>query len=209
MIKAIIFDLDGTIVDTPKLIMASFKHSIDVNTNETLTKDEITYVLGQTLDKAFERFARDDKHLNDMINSFRDYSIAHGKESNAYTNAKDVIQYLRDKNYLIGIVTSKSRAVVNENLRDLNLSNLFDCVVTYEDTVLHKPNKEPLIKALEILNVKPREAIYIGDHENDIKAGKNAEMKTALMAYSYRYEEATKENPNYIFNNFLEIKNVF
>ena len=209
MIKAIIFDLDGTIVDTPKLIMASFKHAINVNTNETLTENEITYVLGQTLDKAFERFARDEKHLDEMINSFRDYSINHGKELNAYTNAKDVIQYLRDKNYLLGIVTSKSRAVVEQNLRDLNLNNLFDCVVTYEDTVLHKPNKEPLLKALSILNVKPNEAIYIGDHENDIKAGKNAEMTTALMAYSHRYKEAKEEKPNYIFNNFLEIKSVF
>jgi|SRR5690554_2172862 len=208
MIKAFIFDLDGTIIDTPSLIMNSFKYSIDKNTNYKLSNSEITNVLGMTLDTAFKRFANDENHLNEMINSFRKYSINNSKELNAYLNATNVIQYLRDEGYLLGIVTSKTRKIVEDNLKQLKIYDNFNCIITYEDTIKHKPNPEPLYKALNALGVKASDAIYIGDHENDIKAGKNANMKTGLMAYSHRFEEALKEEPTYVFENFLEIKTI-
>lgn len=208
MIKAFIFDLDGTIIDTPTLIMNSFKHAISENTNYELTQKEITNVLGMTLNMAFKNFANDENHLNDMINSFRNYSLNNTKELNAYLNATNVIQYLREEGYLLGIVTSKSRKIVEDNLKQLKIYDAFNCIITFEDTTKHKPNPEPLYKALKQLNVDASNAIYIGDHENDIKAGNNAKMQTGLMAYSHRFEEALKEEPTYVFENFLNIKSI-
>lgn len=205
MIKALIFDLDGTIIDTPNLIMASFEYAIKENTNITLTKDEISYVLGQTLNNAFLRFADNEDHLKEMIKSFRQYSLNNGDKLSAYPDALEVIEYLKSKNYLVGLVTSKSRPIVNNNLTQLNMNDVFDFLVTFEDTKEHKPNPEPLLKALDLINLKPEDAIYIGDHENDILAGKNAKMKTGLMGYSHRLEFAKLENPDYIFESFKDI----
>jgi len=208
-ITTILFDLDGTIINTPKLIMESFKFAIKENSDYNLNDDEITNVLGQTLDKAFKPFANDLNHLNKMIQSFRDYSNIHGDDIKVFDGVYETLNYLKDKKYTLGIVTSKSKKIALKNLKDLNLVNYFNCVVTYEDTKLHKPNKEPLLKGLDLLGKAVEESIYIGDHENDIKAGKNALMKTGLMNYSHRLKEAKALNPNYIFDSFNSIKQLF
>lgn len=208
-ITTILFDLDGTIIDTPKLIMNSFKYAIKENSDYKLNEDEITNVLGQTLDKAFDPFANDLNHLNKMIQSFRDYSNNHGDEVSVYDDVYETLTYLKNKNYTLGIVTSKSKKIALKNIKDLKLDQYFDCVITYEDTELHKPNKDPLYKALEVLNKKPNGSIYIGDHENDVKAGKNSLMKTGLMNYSHRLKEAKALNPDFIFESFNSIKELF
>ena len=174
------------------------------------TDIEKTEILGMTLDIAFEEYAKDDEHLEKLINTFREYSKNNAATMlKSYKNAANVIQYLRDKGYLVGIVTSKSRKVVLENLVQTNMEELFDCIVTSDDTTVHKPNAEPLLLALEQLNVSTNEAIYIGDHENDIIAGNNANMKTGLMKYSLRLEQALNNNPTYVFDDLDKIKEKF
>lgn len=205
MIKTILFDLDGTIINTPKLIMESFKYAINTHTNYKLKDDEITNVLGQTLDMAFEPFAKDLNHLNKMIQSFRKYSYENENLMSLYDDVHLVLETLKEKGYKLGIVTSKSEKIALKNLKDFKLKKYFSCIVTYNDTVLHKPNKEPLIHALKLLNSNELEAIYIGDHENDIKAGINANMKTGLMKYSHRLNEALKYKPDYVFENFKNV----
>lgn len=210
MIKAILFDLDGTLIDSPDLIIRCYEEALRVHTNHVPTELEKTNVLGMTLTKAFDKHAKNEKHLEDMIATFRDYSYANTlKMLKPHKNVQNVIQYLRNKEYLVGIVTSKNLENVLENLEQFGLSNSFDCIVTSNDTINHKPDPEPLLYALSKLNVKPEDAIYIGDHENDIKAGNNANMKTGLMGYSYRLNQAMEEKPTYIFSDLDNIKDIF
>lgn len=212
MIKAILFDLDGTLLDSPKIIMEGYKEAIRKHVSGyNLTESETTAVLGMTLSIAFDRHKENDEHLNEMIDTFREVTNRLTKQGLMfYDNAEEVINYLKAKGYLVGIVTSKNRKIVLENLESVGFDvNIFDCLVTSNDTVLHKPNPDPIIYALEQLNVNSDEAIYIGDHENDIKAGFRAKLKTGLMGYSYRLNEAIKEEPTYIFKDLLDIKNIF
>lgn len=208
LIDTFIFDLDGTIIDTPNLIMNSFKFAIKEHTDHILTKDETTNVLGHTLTKAFEPYANDLNHLNKMIKSFRDYSYKHGSEVLVYEDVIDILTLIKEKSYKLAIVTSKSRIIALKNLEDLKLANFFDLVVTYDDTLLHKPNKEPLMYAIDKLESKLENSIYIGDHENDVKAGKNANMLTGLMKYSHRLNEALDLKPDFVFDSFNDIKNI-
>lgn len=210
MIKAILFDLDGTLINTPELIIESFKEAVNKNTEGyTLTEYEITNVLGQTLTKAFARFSSDADHLNEMIKTFREFSLNHKSfKLETYEGLIELLDEIKSKGLLTGIVTSKNKEVAFNNLSELGLTNYFDCIITHDDSSVHKPNPEPILIALDRLKISSNEAIYIGDHENDIIAGKNANVKTGLMGYSYRLNEATKHNPNYIFNNLLEIKKI-
>ena len=205
-LKAIIFDLDGTLINTPEMIMAAFKKTIlEHHPNYELSKEEITNVLGQTLDLAFKDFVNEEVVIEDMINSYRNYTTNHDFEIKGYKHLENVLKKLKSLDYLIGIVTSKTNYVVFENLRDLKIENYFDCIVTHQDTVLHKPNPDPILCALNKLGISPDEAVYIGDHENDIVAGRNALVKTGLMAYSHRFYEAELESPNYIFKDLRDI----
>lgn len=206
MFKAFIFDLDGTIIDTPKLIMACFKYALKENGNFEINDDDVTDVLGQTLERAFLPFANDLQEVNKMIESFREYSYKHGNNINVYEGVLEILDELKAKGKKILIVTSKSRPIALANLKALKIEHYFDLLVTYEDTKLHKPAADPIIYALNKLKIETDEAIYIGDHENDVVAGKNAKIKTGLMNYSYRYKEAVLKNPDYIFSGFSNIK---
>ncbi|VEU79575.1 HAD family hydrolase [Haploplasma axanthum] len=211
MIDTFLFDLDGTLINSPEIIMEGYVEALRVhNPNHIITEDEKTEILGFTLIKAFERHAKNEEHYNSLVDTFKTYTNELSlKMLNAYENAKSVIQYLRSKGYCVGIVTSKSFETVHENLSHVGLEDLFDVIVTSNDTVLHKPNPEPLLYALEKLNKPAKNAIYIGDHENDIKAGKNAYMKTGLVGFTYRLKEAMNEKPDYVFNNLNNIKEIF
>lgn len=205
-IKAIIFDLDGTLVNTPPLIMDSFKRAVyKFYPNYPLTKTEITNVLGQTLPNTFGKYAKSDDELEGMIQAYREYSSDKTFPLNGFDNLEEVLINLKDLGFLLGIVTSKTDYVVFDNLEELKIGSYFDIVVTHQDTDIHKPNPEPILLALEKLNVKNEEAIYVGDHENDISAGNNANVKTGLMAYSHRIDEAKALKPTYIFKDLKDI----
>lgn len=211
MITTFLFDLDGTLIDTPKIIMNGYIKTLKVHVpSYTPTDDEVTEILGMTLRNAFSKHTKDEEHFLKIVESFRKFTHEETlKELNEYKNAKNTIQYLKSKNYKVGIVTSKVLFVVLENLKQVKMENLFDCIVTSDLTKQHKPNPEPLLLALSKLDSSVEEAIYIGDHENDIKAANNANMKSGLVGYSNRYNQSIKENPTYIFNDLEEIKKHF
>lgn len=203
---AILFDLDGTLIQTPEIIINAFVNAIkDFYPEVILSKDEQTNVLGQTLDKAFINYAKDSEELVKMIDKYRYYTSSDLNQITGYKYLDIVLKSLKEKGYLLGIVTSKTNYVVYDNIKDLDIEKYFDCIITHNDTSIHKPNPEPILLALEKLNVESMRTIYIGDHENDIIAGRNALVQTGLMAYSYRLEEALLESPNFVFKDLKEI----
>lgn len=203
---AIIFDLDGTLIQTPEVIINAFVRAIkDFYPEVILSKDEQTNVLGQTLDRAFINYAKDNEELVKMIDKYRYYTSSDLNQITGYKYLDIVLKSLKEKGYLLGIVTSKTNYVVYDNIKDLDIEKYFDCIITHNDTSIHKPNPEPILLALEKLNVESMRTIYIGDHENDIIAGRNALVQTGLMAYSYRLEEALLESPNFVFKDLKEI----
>lgn len=205
-LKAIIFDLDGTLINTPEMIMSAFEKTIlEHHPEYELSNEQTTNVLGQTLDLAFKNFITKEVSMDLMVESYRKYTTHHSFELKGYKHLNAVLKALKSRGYLLGIVTSKTNHVVYDNLQELEIENYFDCIVTHNETKLHKPNPEPILYALNELKVSPNEAIYIGDHENDIIAGRNALVKTGLMAYSHRFKEAEVESPNYIFKDLKDI----
>lgn len=211
MLNTFLFDLDGTLIDSPKIIIEGFIDALEKHVpNYVLTEKDKTNILGQTLEKAFEKYKTDEGHYNLLAKTFRETTkIKILNELKAYDYAYEILTYLKSKGFKIGIVTSKVGYAVDESLMSSKLEGLFDVIISFEDTENHKPNPEPILKAINMLNSKISETIYIGDHENDIKAGKNAGVKTALVGFSYRFDEGKKENPNYIFNDLKEIKDIF
>ena len=96
-------------------------------------------------------------------------------------NAEKVVDILHKK-YLLGIVTSRIKETVYESPELAKLQKHFKVAVSYQDTINHKPHPEPLLLAVKKLEVRPEECVYVGDVENDIKAGKDAGMKTILYS---------------------------
>lgn len=210
MIKTVLFDLDGTLIETPTIILATFKELFEENFKHVdLTDDLLSSFLGQTLFKTFETYATDQKQVDELVQTYRKISEEKIDQGlNSYPKAKETLIYLKKKGINIGIVTSKLKPVANSHLIKTDLFDYVDGLIGYEDVVHHKPNPEPIIKGLALFNSKPEETVYIGDHENDIIAAKKAGVLTCAVSYSLRLKQMLLENPDFVIDELKNIKDL-
>lgn len=210
MIKCVLFDLDGTLIQTTGIIIDAFKVTFKKYfPNIHLTDDDYTNMLGATLFTTFGYYASSKEQVDEMVTFYRAYSndlIEQGLE--AYPGAKEILSFLKKKGVKIGIVTSKMRSIATHHLELTHLFEYADGIIGYEDVKEHKPSSEPILKALELLGAKPKSTVYVGDHENDIIAAKKAGIFTCAVTYSHRLKEMLSYQPDYVIDELLNIKDL-
>jgi len=208
MMKTILLDLDGTLIDTTGIIIDTFKVTFEKYLSHIKMSDkDYTNLLGQTLWQTFEYYESDENKVNDMVEFYRKTSndmIESGL--NAYPGALDALKYLRKKGATIGVVTSKMRKVALYHLELTGLKDYIDGLIGYEDVENHKPDPEPILKALELFNANKETTVYVGDHENDMVAAKKAGIYTCAVTYSQRLEEMLKEQPHFVIDELAHLK---
>ena len=196
MIKAILFDLDNTLIDFWKMKQQSCSAAIDAMIGAGLnidSKKAFTILFGLYDKHGFEEKTIFQKFLNKvagkidykiLANAIVAYRRVRSGFLEAYPNADYVLLKLKGKGIKIGIVTDAPRLKAWIRLASIKLSNYFDAVVTYEDTRRFKPSKMPFKAALAKLNVKAEECLMVGDWpERDIKGAKRLGMKTCFARY--------------------------
>lgn len=209
-IKTILFDLDGTLINTTDIILSTFIETFKYfMPNLVLDSKELTNLLGQTLFTTFEYYADSKEKVDEMVKYYRILSndkIEQGLK--AFPFAKETLQYLKKKNIQIGVVTSKMKSIATYHLELTHLSNYMDILIGYEDTKNHKPDPEPLLNAIEKLSAKKQQTIYIGDHENDITAAKKAGILSCAVTYSPRIQEMLILQPEFVIDELRHIKDL-
>jgi HAD superfamily hydrolase (TIGR01549 family) len=210
MISLVLFDLDGTLIQSTEVIMETFKVTFDKYFKDVKLDDEtLTSFLGSTLFKTFELYMDETHDINDIVSFYRETSEEMMKSHiKAYPNARESLEAILESNVQVGIVTSKMREVAREHLALAGLDGLVTHIVGYEDVKLHKPDKEPLMKALEVFGVDVSNAIYIGDHENDILAAKHAGMMSCAVTYSHRLKQMLACQPDYVIDDLLHVLDI-
>lgn len=208
MIKAVIFDFDGTLIDTNGLILESFKHTFSKHLAICPKEEEIVKHFGEPLIKTMKFY--DNKNAEELYKTYITYNERiHDKMVKSFDGALEIIMKLKKMGIKSGIVSSKRKDLVKRGLRVIGLPELMDVIITPEDTSKHKPDGEPLEKACSILNIKPKEALMVGDSHFDILCGKNAGAKTCLVKYSILpIKELMKYAPDYVIDNLIEIEGI-
>lgn len=210
MIKCVLFDLDGTLIQTTEIIIETFKVTFQKYfPHIQLSDDDYTNMLGQTLFTTFGYYTSNQDEINEVVQFYRTYSddiIEQGLKS--YPGAVEIMTFLKKKNVKIGVVTSKMRHVATHHLKLTGLVDFIDRLVGYEDVTEHKPSPEPILKALQLFGTKPQSTIYIGDHENDIISAKKAGILTCAVTYSQRLKEMLSYNPDYAIDELMHIKDI-
>lgn len=126
-----------------------------------------------------------------------------------FDGAKEMLKGLKDKGIKTAIVTSKRKGLATRGLKLGDLLKYIDIIISPEDTIKHKPEAEPAIKACELLGVKPNEAIMVGDSSYDLLCGKRAGCLTCGVNYTATgVQNLLDTNPNYMVENPLEILDI-
>ncbi len=210
MMKTILFDLDGTLIETTEIILDAFVETFDKFFPDVkLSKDELTNLLGQTLFKTFEFYTDSKEKVDEVVKYYREISnlkIEQGLK--AYPYALETLIYLKKKKATIGVVTSKMRKIATYHLEITGLLPYIDGIIGYEDVIQHKPSPEPIEKALKLFGANKSTTIYVGDHENDIIAAKKAGISTCAVTYSHRLAEMLKEQPEYVIDELINLKDI-
>jgi pyrophosphatase PpaX len=184
----VVFDLDGTVVDTVELIVESFRYATRTVLGEVLPDDVITAGVGQPLMAQMEHISAE--HARELYDVYREYNHRrHDELIRGYAGMAEMLDGLCAAGKRLGIVTSKSRDTTEMAFRAVGLDDRFEVVVTASDTDEHKPSPVPLLLCLKRLGASATGSIYIGDSPVDIQAGAAAGMATAAVAWGVFGEE--------------------
>ncbi|WP_461610958.1 pyrophosphatase PpaX [Cytobacillus kochii] len=182
-IDTILFDLDGTLIDTNELIISSFLHTLNHYYPDSYQRQDVLPFMGPTLVETFTSIDRD--RADEMVHMYRTFNKEnHDVLVKEFSGVYETVRTLKESGYKLGIVTTKMLDVVEKGLRLTKLDEFFEVIVALDHVEKPKPDAEPVLKALSLLDSEPQEAIMIGDNHHDIIGGRNAGTVTAGVAWS-------------------------
>lgn len=204
----ILFDLDGTLINTNELIIESFLHTLHHYYPNQYGREDVIPFIGPPLVDSFKSIDKD--RYKEMVEMYREHNVAHHDALvKEFEGVFETVAHLQDEGYHLAVVTTKMRPTVHMGLNLTKLDQFFDVVVTYNDVQNVKPHPEPLYKALTQLGSSKERAIMVGDSQYDILAGKNAGVTTIGVGYSIKGREfIEKQKPDFIIDTMPELIDV-
>jgi pyrophosphatase PpaX len=205
---AVLFDLDGTLVDTIELLLGSVRHAFRGRDGRIPTEAEWIAGIGTPLVSQLRPFAADDADLARLVEGYRSFQLEHHDwMTRCYDCAVEVVRTLRERGHPTGVVTSKTDSIARRSLAHVGLLPLMDVVVGCDMTARHKPDPEPVRLALSTLGYAPGEALFVGDSPHDVASG-NAAGVTTVAALWGPFSRAVLEEarPTYLISRMEELE---
>jgi pyrophosphatase PpaX len=183
-IRTVLFDLDGTLIDSVRLILDSYHHTLATHGLPPRTDEEWLAGVGTPLTAQFAAWRDDPETLQALIATYREYNLTHhDRMVTVYPGVVDVVRVLKDDGITTGLVTSKNRAGAVRGLTLARLEAMMDVLVCADEVENPKPHPEPVEKAVRLLGADPRATVYVGDSVHDMLAGRAAEVRTAAVLW--------------------------
>jgi len=204
-LAAILFDLDGTLIDTVELIRVSFRYATEKVLGEAVP-DEITMAhVGRPLRQQFTEMAPD--HVEELLNTYRAFNRAHHDElAKSYPGTKETIEALAACGVRMGVVTSKGSPVAIHGLEHFGLADYFEIVVSADDVPIHKPDPYPLRFAAEKMGVALDRCVYLGDSPHDMQAAISGDaISVAALWGAFTRDQVLAPGPDYAIDSITEL----
>jgi pyrophosphatase PpaX len=203
----VLFDLDGTVIDSGAIILASMRHA-------TLTvlgrdfEDEILMaaVGGAALNEQMRLL--DEARVDELVRVYRAHNEPLHSDLACCAGMEDVLAELKQEGRQLGIVTAKRRRTVALAFQHVPIEHLFDVVVGSDDTERHKPEPEPILHALERLGASPEDAAYVGDSPFDMRAARTAGVHAIAVTWGgiHQRERLEAEEPDAVVDTTEELR---
>jgi pyrophosphatase PpaX len=181
---AVLFDLDGTLIDSIELIRRSFRHMLLEHGFDGDDDSIWRRGIGRPLDVQLAEIARDPGDVAAMLATYRAYnSIHHDELVSVFPGVRESLEALARAGRRLGVVTSKARTGALRGLAHTGLESFFDVVVAANDAPRPKPAPDPVLAALATLGVEPARATTVGDALPDLQAGRAAGTRTVAVLW--------------------------
>ena len=214
MIDTLIFDFDGTLMDTNNVIIQSWQQVYRKYTGHDGDMDYILSTFGEPLEESMEN-AFPDVPVDESVDTYRTWHSEHYWDMiELFPEIAEMLKEAKSRGYKLAIATSRMEQTLYLGLEKYNLTNLFDTIVTVEEVVNHKPEPDCLLKVLEKLDVPPERAVMVGDSRLDMMCAHNAGVKAILVGWSITVTERdfsdtpALEIPDSIIETPMDIFNV-
>jgi pyrophosphatase PpaX len=179
----VLFDLDGTLIDSGWIILASMRHAAATVLGRDVPEEQLMAAVGGPGLVAQMR-ALDEARVDELVRVYREHNEPLHAQLECCLGIEDVLAALHAEGRRLGIVTAKRRATVQLAFDVLpTLEPYFEVVVGADDTERHKPDPEPLLHALELLRAEPRDAAYVGDSPFDMQAARAAGVYAVAVTW--------------------------
>lgn len=207
-ISNVLFDLDGTVLDTNELIIASFLHALKGNVPADFNREHIIPSMGMPLATQIQQFAGREQ-VEDLVAAYREINLKlHDDYVKIFPGVAETFAKLQAAGIKIGIVTTKIRLTTERGLRFVGLYDYVTAgaIITMDDIVHPKPHPEPVQLALRALNATPESALMVGDSTVDILAAEAAGVASVGVAWSLKGEAALrKSGARHIIHDMREL----
>lgn len=210
-IRAILFDNDGTLVDTHDLILSSMRHTVNDVFGLNLPDERLLAKVGIPLADQMMDFATDIRQRDEMLRVYREHNHAHHDAAvAAFPGVVEGLRTLSEAGFAMGVVTSKLAPLATRGLQITGAWPYLDCIVGPEECSKAKPDPDPILVGADLLGVPAEECAYVGDSPFDIHAGNAAGCMTVAALWGmFPREELLAEEPNCCCSTFAELVELF
>ncbi len=200
----ILFDLDGTLIDSTEAILESFHKAFDIHEREHPEDEEIKELIGHPLDVMFMGFGIDESEVWDFVATYKEhYRKISTQKTLLIESAREAV-LLADEFATLGIVTTKTGEYSQILMEHFGLMDRFEVLIGREHVQNPKPDAEPILKALERLDKDDNDIWMIGDTKMDLLSAKNAEINSIGVLSGYDTKESLEKFTDVIFSDVLE-----
>lgn len=206
--KYILFDFDGTLIDTNELILQTLNDVSKKFLGAEIPLETMNAILGKYLDDQMKFLS--ETHYEQMVLYYKElYKARQDKMTKEFAGIGEMLRKLKELGCMTAIVSAKGRGGIEHGLKLFSLDRFIDVVISAYDIRNNKPHPEPALKALEALGGDPAGSLLVGDSPYDIMCGKNAGIKTVLVGWSiFPKDELLKLCPDYIIEEPGELINI-
>lgn len=200
-LAGLLFDLDGTLLDTHDIILCSMRHTINDVFGKNLPDEVLMRGVGTPLyDQMLTFTDGDTEAAAELTRIYREHNEAvHDQQIKAFPGTIDALKRFVALGLPMGIVTSKRHALAQHGVDLTELSPYFKVLIGSDDTELHKPNPTPVVYGCELLGLSPDQVLYIGDSPYDMQAGNGAGCQTVAATWGmFSEDELLAQNPTVV-----------
>ncbi len=207
-IQGVLFDEDGTLIDTYDIILASMRYTINDVLGRDLPDETLMAGVGTPLYDQMLGFAEGDEALAEhLLSTYREHNVAvHDASVRAFPDTRAALERLRDAGVPMGVVTSKRHALAQHGLDMSGIAEFFDVLIAPDDWPEHKPAPGPILRACELMGLDASRCLYVGDSPFDMQAGNAAGCATVAALWGMFPREAlAAESPTMVCDSLSEM----